>query len=294
MPDPGPSAECVINISEGRDRAVVGAIAAAGGDGLLDVHRDADHHRSVLTLGGSLDEVEAAARSVTEAAVGAIDLRSHAGVHPRLGAVDVVPFVALDTLTPDGAGWPGALGARDRFAAWAGSALGLPCFLYGPERSLPDIRRHAFGALAPDTGPSTPHPTAGACAVGVRPVLVAYNVWITSGRLQTSAVLSVARRLASSLRGPYVRSLGLPVAGGAQVSCNLIDPAATSIAELYDAVATGAAAQGCSVTRAELVGLLPEAVLQSAPTERWRQLDLAEDRTIEYRMARRGDPTGTI
>jgi glutamate formiminotransferase len=295
VPDPGPSAECVINISEGRDRAVIAAIAGAGGDGLLDLHRDADHHRSVLTLGGPLDEVEAAARLVAKAAVDAIDLRSHTGVHPRLGAVDVVPFVALDAVASDGAGWHRALTARDGFAAWAGSALGLPCFLYGPERSLPDIRRHAFGTLAPDTGPSTPHPTAGACAVGVRPVLVAYNVWITGeSRGQGSDVLSVARRLATSLRGTGVRSLGLPVPDGAQVSCNLTDAAATSIAELYDAVATGAAAQGCSVARAELVGLLPEIALLSAPRARWQELDLAEDRTIEYRMARRGNPTGAI
>ena len=286
MPEPGPPAECVINISEGRDGAVIDAIARAGGAGLLDLHEDADHHRSVLTLGGPLDEIEGAARSVAEAAVRAIDLRSHTGVHPRLGAIDVVPFVPLGT--PDGEGWRRATAARDRFAAWAGSSLALPCFLYGPERSLPDIRRRAFDTLDPDSGPSTPHPTAGACAVGVRPVLVAYNVWITDGRQgEASNSLAVARRLAASLRSPVVRSLGLLVPSGAQVSCNLIDPAATSIADLYDAVAAGAAAQGCSVARAELVGLLPEVALHSAPPGRWSELDLAEDRTIEYRMARR-------
>jgi glutamate formiminotransferase len=284
-------AECVVNISEGRDRVVIAAIAKAGGDGLLDLHEDADHHRSVLTLGGPLGEVEAAARSVAEAAVASIDLRSHAGVHPRLGAVDVVPFVPLGTGTTDADTFHEAHAARNRFAAWAGSALALPCFLYGPERTLPDIRRHAFVTLSPDTGPPTPHPTAGACAVGVRPVLVAYNVWIADGGRKPSEVLSVARRLAASLRGPDVRSLGLPVSGGAQVSCNLLDPSTTSIAGLYDAVAVGAAARGCAVTRAELVGLVPEAALLAAPRDRWPELDLAEDRTVEFRMARRGNPS---
>ena len=289
MPGPGPSAECVVNISEGRDRSVIEAIARAGGDGLLDLHADADHHRSVLTLGGCLDEVEKAARAVAEAAVRSIDLRSHTGTHPRLGAVDVVPFVPLDEDTPDGGGWRRVHDARDRFATWAGSVLGLPCFLYGPERSLPDVRRHAFGSLVPDTGPATPHPTAGACAVGVRPVLVAYNVWIADDEVREApSALMVARRLATSLRGPGVRSLGLPLADGAQVSFNLIEPTSgPSIAEVYDAVAVGAAAQGCSVTRAELVGLLPAAALHAAPRRRWPELDLAESRTIEYRMAER-------
>jgi glutamate formiminotransferase len=292
--EPGPPAECVINISEGRDGAVIDTVARAGGVGLLDLHRDADHHRSVLTLGGPLDEIEVAARSVAEAAVAAVDLRSHTGVHPRLGAIDVVPFVPLDTGSAGGEGWSRALAARDRFAEWAGSTLALPCFLYGPERSLPEIRRRAFDSLAPDRGPSRPHPTAGACAVGVRPALVAYNVWITDGREgQPSTALSVARQLAASLRSAEVRTLGLLMPDGAQVSCNLIDPATTSIADLYDAVATGAAAQGCSVTRAELVGLLPEVALHSAPPTRWSQLDLAEDRTIEYRMALRGHPVVT-
>jgi glutamate formiminotransferase len=291
VPGRGPSAECVINISEGRDRSAIASIAGAGGDWLLDLHSDADHHRSVLTLGGPLDEVEAAARAVAETAVAIIDLPSHAGVHPRLGAIDVVPFVPLDPVTSGGDGWRRAHAARDRFAAWAGSVLGLPCFLYGPERSLPDVRRYAFGTLVPDTGPPTPHPTAGACAVGVRPILVAYNLWITDEHeREPSAVVTAARALAASVRSGSVRSLGLPVQAGAQVSCNLVDLTATSIVDLYDAVAAGAAAQGCSVARAELVGLLPETALRAAPRTRWGQLDLAEDRTIEHRMALRGHP----
>ena len=165
------------------------------------------------------------------AAVAAIDLRSHVGVHPRLGAADVVPFVPLSAPRTDRPTDCGArpLGARDRFAAWAGAELALPCFLYGPERSLPDVRRHAFVSLAPDTGPPSPHPTAGAAAVGARPVLVAYNVWIAADRpgdrRRTGPCAVGGRGLAARCGGRGVRSLGLAVGEGAQVSCNLTDPA---------------------------------------------------------------------
>lgn len=293
MPARGPSFECVVNISEGRDGSVIDAIASAGGNHLLDLHSDAEHHRSVLTLGGPLDAVEAAARAVATAAVATIDIRTHVGVHPRRGAVDVVPFVPLGAAVPDGEEWHDALRARERFAEWAGTELGVPCFLYGPERTLPDIRRHAFSSLTPDSGPPTPHPTAGAAAVGVRPVLVAFNVWIADrGGGVPADVLSVARALAAGLRGPSVRSLGLPLASGAQVSCNLIDPSGASIMRVYDAVATGAGAQGYPVVRAELVGLVPEATLRAVPRPRWAEMDLGEDRTIEYRMVERAAPTG--
>ncbi|MDQ4091416.1 MAG: glutamate formiminotransferase, partial [Actinomycetota bacterium] len=145
----------MVNVSEGRDRAVIAAVVAAGGTCLLDVHSDAHHNRSVLTLAGA--GVENAGRAVAVEAVRRIDLRFHVGVHPRLGAVDVVPFVPLG-----GSSMDDAIAARDRFAAWAGEELGVPCFLYGPERTLPDVRRHAFTGLAPDTGPRVAHPTAGA------------------------------------------------------------------------------------------------------------------------------------
>ena len=186
----GRLAECVINISEGRDGDTIEAVRDAGGATVLDVHSDPEHHRSVLTLGGTLEAVEDATRRVVSSAVTHIDLRSHVGVHPRLGAADVVPFVPLPDARapstgsdrPELAVRPDVLTARNRFAAWAGAELELPCFLYGPERSLPDVRRNAFISLEPDTGPSTPHPTAGSTAVGARHVLVAYNVWITSLR----------------------------------------------------------------------------------------------------------------
>ena len=297
----GSLAECVVNISEGRDRATIDAVGDAGGPTVLDVHSDPEHHRSVLTLGGTLEAVEDAARKVVATAVARIDLRSHAGVHPRLGAADVIPFVPLpgtadtgDTVGTDGTRSraradrlrPDVLEARNRFAEWAGTELQLPCFLYGPERTLPDVRRNAYISLEPDTGPPSPHPTAGSSAVGARPVLVAYNVWIASNHQAATDTggahaLSAARALAAELRSPSVRSLGLPVRGGAQVSFNLIDPGSASVAGVYDAVAVGAASSGCSVLRAELVGLVPAAVLARVPRHRWPELDLDGARTIE-------------
>jgi glutamate formiminotransferase len=264
--------ECVINVSEGRRSDVLGALSAAAGNTLLDVHRDADHHRSVFTLAGA--EVEEAARRLTRAAVTALDLRNHAGVHPRIGVVDVVPFAPLGA-----SGLAAAVGARDRFAAWASAELDLPCFLYGPERTLPEIRRSAFRGLAPDTGPSRPHPTAGACAVGARPVLVAYNVWLDSRDR------ALARRLAAAVRGPDIRALGLAAGGYVQVSMNLIDPLAVGPAVAFDDVRAGAAREHVAVRRAELVGLVPEAVLAAIPPARWAELDLSPERTIEARLS---------
>ncbi len=283
-------AECVVNISEGRRAPVVDEAVAAAADILLDRHSDVVHNRSVLTLGGPLPDVEEAARRVVGVAVARIDLGHHEGVHPRFGAADVVPFV------DPGAGWadpPAAVVAtRDRFAHWAGADLGLPCFLYGPERSLPEVRRAAFASLRPDAGPNRPHPTAGACAVGARPVLVAYNLWLTDCGPPADdsgpGVLPVARALAAELRGPGLRALGLPLPGGAQVSLNVIGPGAPSLAGLHDTVAGRAAAAGCALQRAELVGLVPERVLQAAPRHRWAELDLGEDRTIESRLAAKG------
>jgi glutamate formiminotransferase len=238
---------------------------------VLDVHRDAHHHRTVLTLAGA-----DAVRAVAARAVEALDLRGHDGVHPRLGVVDVVPFVALAGSTA-----ADALAARDAFAAWFASRHGVPCFLYGPERTLPEVRRHAFRGLPPDVGPAAPHVTAGATAVGQRGVLVAYNVWLSGTDLATAV------RLAGQVRRRGIRALGLAVGDRHQVSMNLIDPAAVGPAAAFDAVAR-AAAGVAEVSGAELVGLLPRAVLDAVPTHRWAELDLAADRTIEARLEAAG------
>ncbi|HXQ43803.1 MAG TPA: hypothetical protein VN816_04120 [Acidimicrobiales bacterium] len=272
---------CVVNVSEGRDRTVIGAIAAAGGGVVLDVHSDPDHHRTVLTMAG--EGLEEAVRTVARRTVEMIDLRDHSGVHPRLGAIDVVPFCPIDShgspLTGEG-DLSGAVGARDRFAMWAGEVLGLPCFLYGPGRTLPTVRRLAFKGLEPDSGPSVAHPTAGACAVGARFALVAYNLWLATGDL------AVAASIAAAVRSPAVRALGLPAAAMTQVSCNLVDPLSVGPTQIYDEIDRLARDAGTSVSRAELVGLAPAAVVDAAPAPRWRELDLDPARTLESRLER--------
>jgi glutamate formiminotransferase / 5-formyltetrahydrofolate cyclo-ligase len=259
--------ECVVNVSEGRDVGVLDRLRAAAGTDLLDLHRDPHHHRSVLTLVG-----EDAARRVAIEAVAAIDLRVHDGVHPRIGAVDVVPFVPLG-----GASIDDAVAARDRFCEWAAAELALPCFRYGPERPLPVVRRRAFADLPPDCGPGRPHPTAGGCAVGARSVLVAYNLWLAE------ADVALARRVAAAVRGEGIRALGLPVGERVQVSMNLVDPSRIGPAEAWDRVAALATVAG-----AELVGLVPEAVLFAVDERRWASLDLSRDRTIEARLTAGG------
>lgn len=256
--------ECVVNVSEGRRRDVLDALAAACGPGVLDVHSDPHHNRSVFTLSGS-------PQALAREAVARLDIRAHVGVHPRIGVVDVVPFVPLA-----GSTMGDAIAARDEFASWMADELRVPCFLYGPERSLPEVRRSAFRSLAPDVGPTSPHASAGVCAVGAREVLVAYNVWLADG-----VGVDVARTVARSLRSEHVRALGLDVGGRAQVSCNLVAPGVVGPAAVFDAVASQAPVAG-----AELVGLLPASVLSAVPPSRWAELDLSDDQTIEARLGR--------
>lgn len=250
--------ECVVNVSEGRDPVVLDALRAAAGDDLLDVHTDPWHHRSVFTLVGDV-----APRRLATAAVAAIDVGAHEGVHPRIGAVDVVPFVPLE-----GSTMADALAARDAFAGWLHHELGVPCLRYGPERTLPEVRRAARELVG--------HPTAGLCAVGARPLLVAYNLWLAD------ADLALAQRIAAAVRGQGIRALGLPVGNRVQVSMNLVEPLVVGPADAWDRVAALAEVAG-----AELVGLIPTAVLHAVPEARWPELDLRADRTIEARLAAR-------
>jgi glutamate formiminotransferase len=276
--------ECVVNVSEGRDEAVLGALAASAGPALLDVHADPHHHRAVLTLAGAPDDVAAAARSLATAAVDLLDLRAHDGVHPRLGVLDVVPFVPYDAGRPPPSDLTAAVAHRDAFARWLGDELGVPSFLYGPlpgsrDRTLPYVRRHAFApsaGLTPDFGPARPDPRTGATAVGARRVLVAYNVWVSS--------IELARLIAPRVRGPQVRALALAVGRRAQVSCNLIEPEVFGPAQLYDTVAALASEAGGAVEGAELVGLLPEVVLAAVPPARRPELGLSARATVESRL----------
>lgn len=251
--------ECVVNISIGDDLKVVDELAVVCGEDLLDVHSDAFHNRSVFTLLGTR-----APRKLTRLAIKRIDLNDHTGVHPRLGVVDVVPFIPLgDSTLSD------ALNARDKFARFVAQDLAVPCFTYGPNRSLPDIRRKAWKELNPDFGPSSPHPTAGAICVGARDLLVAYNIWLAEDDL------ALAKRIASKIRQPALRSLGLQVGERVQVSMNLVEPFVLGPAEAYDLVG-----EHGEIAGAELVGLVPEDVLESTPAHRWEELDLSPKRVL--------------
>ena len=278
--------ECVVNVSEGRDDAVLDALARAAGASLLDLHRDPDHNRSVFTLAGPPDAVDAGARDLATATLARLDLRTHEGAHPRLGVLDVVPFVPYEPGAAPPRDLTHAVARRDAFAHWLAETHGVPVFLYGPlddgrTRTLPEVRRHAFeagpSALRPDAGPSRLSLRSGATAVGARPALVAYNVWVDSP--------AVARVVAPRVRSPEVRALGLTTGVRAQVSCNLIDPVRVGPAQLYDAVAALVEDAGGTVEGAELVGLVPEVVLAAVPPARRRALGLSEETTVEARLA---------
>jgi len=277
--------ECVVNVAEGRDAAVLSRLATACGDALLDLHADPDHHRSVFTLAGPGPRDAAwAAAGLARAALAELDLSGRDGVHPRLGLVDVVPFVAL--------GEPPqvAIEAAGEFGARIAAELEVPVFFYGaadPEgRDLPSVRRDAFTRRAPDVGPPQPHPRWGATAVGARPPLVAVNCWLDQDDLD------LARSVATAVRArdgglPGVRALGfrLPSVGQVQVSMNVTDLTATSVEAACRAVAAAVETAGAAVTRLEWVGLVPgDAIEQCSPGFRaWSGLD--HSRSIEGRLA---------
>jgi glutamate formiminotransferase len=170
-----------------------------------------------------------------------------------------------------------AINARNEFAQWASEQLGIPCFLYGPERSLPTIRRDAWKTLLPFTPDMAPHPTAGAICVGARTPLIAYNLWLKDVTLEDT------KKIAAAVRTDTMRTLGLQVGTFTQVSMNLIEPSITGPLDAYRAVAAHV-----EIHAAELVGLVPEHTLISTPKDKWEALDLSEDRTIEWRLAHRG------
>ena len=283
--------ECVVNISEGADDTVLARIRSAAGSACLDVHTDPDHHRSVLTLADpELDTVTAAAQALTRSATEYLDLADHAGVHPRFGAIDVVPFVALSDTPADR---DAAADAARAYAQWAAATFAVPTFLYDAAdplgRSLPDVRRDAFTAREPDFGPTEPHAQLGAIAVGARAPMVAVNVELAT------ADLAVAQRIARTVRASNgglagVRALGfpLPTRATVQVSMNLVDLAATGMEAACGAVAEHARSDGVAVERVELVGLVPHAEFAAwSPWFReWTGYD--ERITVEGRIALAG------
>jgi glutamate formiminotransferase len=291
--------ECVPNVSEGRRREVVERMADAlrgvAGVRLLDYSSDASHNRSVFTLAGDAAAVQLAVMALYERAVADIDLRSHAGEHPRLGAVDVVPFVPIDGVT-----MAECIALARTVAADVADRFGIPVYLYeeaasDPRRkNLEDVRRGEFEGLAakmassawaPDFGPATPHPTAGASAIGARMPLIAYNINLATDRLD------VARKIAAAIRFSsggyrYVKAMGITLQdrGIVQVSMNLTNYEKTPIHRVFETVKREAARHGVSILESEIVGLVPSAAL-TGTAEFYLQLErFSRDQVLEERL----------
>lgn len=268
--------ECVPNFSEGRRTDVIDAIAgrvsATAGVHLLDRTSDADHNRSVLTFAGAAAGVTAAMESAVEEAIARIDMTAHTGQHPRIGAVDVIPFVPLAGTTMDE-----AIELARGFGQRVAERFDLPVFLYAAaaKRSdrevLADIRRPQYEGLreligepgnAPDFGPTRLHPTAGAVAVGARPFLIAYNINLETRDLDLAK--DIARRVRERSGGlPRVQALGLDLAelSCVQVSMNLLDFSVTPMWRVWETVTALAADEGVVARESELIGLVPLAAL---------------------------------
>ncbi len=294
--------ECIANVSEGRDPAAVERLAEAvrsvPGATLLDVHSDPDHHRSVLTFVGKRPAVEEAAFRLIVLAAATIDLTRHRGVHPRIGAADVVPFVGLG-------GVPGGelVALARRLAVRVGREASVPSYLYGDAATCPErrflrvVRSGQFERLRvaakldptrrPDAGPAGLHPTAGAVAIGVRGPLVAWNVWLAG--YDVAAARAIAARVRESGGGlPGVQAMGVALAsrGVAQVSMNLTRPFECGPVEATERVMALAAEAGVEVARSELVGLVPADLLDAEAAERVRLPDFGERHLLEPAVER--------
>ncbi len=293
--------ECVPNVSEGRRTAVVeriaGAIRSTADVALLDYSSDPAHHRSVYTMVGSPSSLRMALLALFDEALRHIDLRQHRGVHPRLGAVDVVPFIPLEDASMDEC----ITLAREVGAAIA-ERFQLPVFLYEAAATTPErrrlevIRQGQFEGLSekmrrpewlPDFGPGHPHPTAGATVVGARGPLIAFNVNLAT------ADLEVAQAIAASIRSsggglPSLKAMGvaLPDRGHVQVSMNLTDYATTSMVQAFEEVQSHARRLGVDVRDSELVGLVPRAALTVQDAGRLRIRGFTEERILEHRIER--------
>ena len=291
--------EAIPNVSEGRRPDVVEALAAAVGAvpgvRLLDRSSDASHHRTVLTFAGTPEAVREAALALYDQALRLIDLRGHRGEHPRLGAVDVCPFVPLDQAT-----MADCVALAREVGADVAKRHALPVYLYeeaatsAARRNLEDIRRGEFEGLtakmaapewAPDFGPAIPHPTAGATVIGARMPLIAYNINLATDRLE------VARRIAAAVRHSsgglrYVKAMGVMLEDRrlAQVSMNLTNFEKTPIPRVFEFVRREAARYGVNVLESEIVGLVPQAALLAA-AEYFLQIEgVTSDLVLENRL----------
>ena len=294
-----PLVECVPNFSEGRDRATIDALRSAitevAGVQLLDVQSDSAHNRSVFTFVAPPAAVVDAAFAALRVATQRIDLTRHSGEHPRMGATDVVPFVPVAGITMDE-----CVALARTFGERVGKELEIPVFLYAraatrPERVLlPDVRKGEFEGmrertLEPDFGPNRVHPTAGATAIGARPFLVAFNVYLDTS--DVSIAKEIAKQIRTSSGGlPAVQASGFEVAGLAQVSMNLLDIDITPPATVFGAVKALAAKRGVEVKKSEIVGLIPERAIIDA-AGRFLRLPDAADHTLEAKIRAAQGPT---
>ena len=291
--------ECVPNFSEGRRPEVVEAIRAAiagvAGAHVLDASADASHNRCVITFVAPIDVVADAAFAGIREAHARIDLTSHSGEHPRMGATDVVPFIPLE-----GATMEDCIALARQLGERVGRELRIPVFLYEraatrtDRENLADVRRGEFEGIrddigttpqrTPDFGPSAVHPTAGAVAIGARPFLVAYNVY-----LGPASNMPVAKDVAKAVRGSsgglrYVKAMGFEVDGQAQVSMNLVDTEKTPLHRVFDVVKMEAEAQGVSPTWSEIVGLVPERALFEAAARHIHLRGFTPDLVLERKV----------
>lgn len=290
--------ECVPNFSEGRDKSKVDAIIAAmqmDGAYLLAQEMDADHNRCVVTMAGERKAIqEAVIRGVGKAAE-LIDLNSHRGVHPRLGAADVVPFIPLEGATLDD-----CVAMARHVGAEIWKRYAVPVYLYeaaatSPERrKLENVRRGGFEGIReeiatmasrkPDFGDLQLHPTAGAAIVGARKILIAYNIFLNTPDVEVAR--KVARAVRTSSGGlPCVKASGFLVRGRAQVSINLTDFEQTSMEKVFAAVQSEAGRHGAEPLSSEIIGLVPKKALERVSLDALRIENFDEARILENRLA---------
>jgi len=293
--------ECVPNFSEGRRpetvRSIAGAIEAVETACVLDTHIDPDHNRSVITFVASPEHVVEAAVEAVKRAAELIDMRTHAGEHPRLGATDVLPFVPISGVTMDDC---------VRLAHEAGKRIAhellIPVYYYEraalrPDRvNLEDVRRGALELLreqistnperAPDEGLPVVHETAGAIAVGARPFLIAFNVVLRSDDI------TIARRIAKTIRArggglPFVKALGFRLAtrNCVQVSLNLVNYEVTGMDVAYDAIKREAEALGVQIGSTEIVGLVPRAALHREAEYFGKLENFTDSKILEHQIS---------
>jgi len=286
-------------VSEGRDRHVIETLAdsirSVSGVRLADVHADPDHHRSVFTFLGSPDDVERAAGALADTVFGSVDMRRHHGVHRRIGALDVVPFVPLRGVTMEET-VVRARAVGERLAR----THRVPVYYYGAaavspaRRSLYAIRAGEYEGLSvkladlawrPDVGPARFDAAKGATAVGARDVLVAYNVWLDSANLDVAR--TIARAVRESSGGlPQLQALGVPIPhqGLVQVSMNLLNYRVTSLSRAFDAVKSEADRHGVDIRRGELVGLAPRAAFEGRAPETVGLSGMKPDRYLDTHL----------